>query len=833
MLRLVTLGRLAVTHEGAAANVTTQRSRLLLLAVLAVAGSQGIRRERLQALLWPDADTEHARKALNQALFALRRDLGAPDLVLGADELRLNSDVVVVDLHAFEAALAARDFERAVDAYGGAFLEGTALRTSAETEQWIERERVRLQAAWQGALMQAASAARTCGDLSNAVRHWKQLAASDPLNPTIAVGMMQALAEAGDHSAAVAHARVFEVFVRQELDAEAAPEVMALARSLEAQRNTASIASLVDVMPGTQRASPEPAPHEGITGLGGSPGQPHVRWWRARAVLGSLLLALTTIAVGWWRIDHPAVPPVVSTTSSATPSAIGLDEPRVAVFVERTNKDAARNYGPTFLIDVITRRLKESAIAAVIALPDTPSTDALLAAREVGARLLITSRSLIPGGQLTVTVWDPIKREQLWTAELGHGSPDSLAERAAAAVAVRLDPRMAQWIAHSSQPTSLDSYQEFARGFSAYVDLQHAAGDHFAAAARDTAFTMALVMQAWAQCYIDSGRVSALIVRRLRARRLAPLDNAMTEHLTKVLSHDLGAEYEASIAVAAAAPRSEWRYLQAESAMQLGRAAETVQLLEAIHPDVGWLNNFSFFWGLEARALHLLGRHERELAVTTEARSRFPTNRIVLQWQLKAYAALGRITAVDSTIEYALTLRQKENWLDVQPMQQTVAELDAHGYHDAASRVARRTLAWVKTQPAARQAEWATDIPTFLYHADSLLAARRALERVLVVDSNEANLALLAVICAELGDKDTARQIGVRLGRPVASPLLADRLVLRAWVAASLDEREAAVAMLRDAFRAGYSWRSLLHINPGMKHLRGYPPYEALIHPVE
>jgi len=55
----------------------------------------------------------------------------------------------------------------------------------------------------------------------------------------------------------------------------------------------------------------------------------------------------------------------------------------------------------------------------------------------------------------------------------------------------------------------------------------------------------------------------------------------------------------------------------------------------------------------------------------------------------------------------------------------------------------------------------------------------------------------------------------------------------RASVAASLDEREAAVALIRDAYRAGYEWRTVVHILPGMSHLRGYPPYEALIHSVQ
>jgi hypothetical protein len=201
---------------------------------------------------------------------------------------------------------------------------------------------------------------------------------------------------------------------------------------------------------------------------------------------------------------------------------------------------------------------------------------------------------------------------------------------------------------------------------------------------------------------------------------------------------------------------------------------------------------------------------------------------------LKALAGLGRTSEVEATVEEALTLRPKGFWGDAQPMHQTVWELRAHGHADAARRLAIRTLAWEKEQPTELQADLAVTLPDFLYQADSLSAARRVLEhRVAETPSDDGDLSFLAVVCAELGDKTTARQIAARLRRPVGAGQLGDQLMDRAVVAASLDERESAVGLIRDAYRAGYEWRTVVHILPGMSHLRGYPPYEALIHPVE
>src|SRR5207302_4465661 len=126
--RLRTFGGLSLTTEsGPVTGLATQRRKLALLAVLATGGERGVSRDRLLALFWPESDTEHARHALTQSLFALRRELNAEDLVLGQADLRLNSQVIESDVAAFEVALARGEPAQAAALYAGPFLDGIHL----------------------------------------------------------------------------------------------------------------------------------------------------------------------------------------------------------------------------------------------------------------------------------------------------------------------------------------------------------------------------------------------------------------------------------------------------------------------------------------------------------------------------------------------------------------------------------------------------------------------------------------------------------------------------------------------------------------------------------
>src|SRR4051812_5849251 len=98
MLRLRTFGGLSLSRgDENLTGAASQRRRLAILVLLAVAGEAGMSRDKLVAYLWPESETERARHVLNQLLYAQRRQVGDDALFLGRKTLRVNRAVLTSD----------------------------------------------------------------------------------------------------------------------------------------------------------------------------------------------------------------------------------------------------------------------------------------------------------------------------------------------------------------------------------------------------------------------------------------------------------------------------------------------------------------------------------------------------------------------------------------------------------------------------------------------------------------------------------------------------------------------------------------------------------------
>ena len=223
---LKTFGGLNIT------GAETQRRRLCLLAVLAEAGAAGVTRDKLVGLFWPETDEERARGSLAQALYALRRDLGAEDVIEGTTTLRLNESRLPSDIGSFHAALREGRFQEAAHLYTGPFLDGVHLPEAPEFERWLDERRSALAHEAAAMLEQAAATSR---DVTAAAALWRRRAAMDPCDARVAMALMRALAAAGDRAGAIRHAQVHETLVREELGIGAEPAVHALAEELRRQ----------------------------------------------------------------------------------------------------------------------------------------------------------------------------------------------------------------------------------------------------------------------------------------------------------------------------------------------------------------------------------------------------------------------------------------------------------------------------------------------------------------------------------------------------------------------------------------------------------------------
>jgi DNA-binding SARP family transcriptional activator len=220
VLRLRTFGGLTLARGSEdLTGAVTQRRRLALLALLAVAGPAGMSRDKLLAYLWPESDAERARHVLNQLLYAQRRQVGGEgdDLFLGRKTLRLNPGLITTDVAAFEEALAADDPATAADLYAGPFLDGFFVKDAPEFERWVEEQRGRLALRASEAMTAAARRAESGGDVIRAVSWWRRANGTDPYDARLALGLVQALARAGDRPGALREAGRYEARLQQEL----------------------------------------------------------------------------------------------------------------------------------------------------------------------------------------------------------------------------------------------------------------------------------------------------------------------------------------------------------------------------------------------------------------------------------------------------------------------------------------------------------------------------------------------------------------------------------------------------------------------------------------
>ena len=292
-MRLRTIGGLWLEGE----NAPSLGPRPLgLLALVAAAGPNGISRERVIGILWPETGEEQARHTLSQTLYSLRRSAGR-DLIVGATHLRLDPSVTS-DIGELRGALVAAEFDTVAGLYAGRFLEGFYLPGAPEFERWVEVERTALEAEVRRGLERLARQAEQDGQPVDAARWWHRLAELDPLSASYAAGLMRALAAAGDRSGALRRARLYRETVQRELNAEPDPVIQKLEMSLR----TTPASREPPPTPDLHRPAPAPAAPPRAEEMRRPP-----RWQVPAALLAGVAL-LVLVLQGLGTRDSRALP---------------------------------------------------------------------------------------------------------------------------------------------------------------------------------------------------------------------------------------------------------------------------------------------------------------------------------------------------------------------------------------------------------------------------------------------------------------------------------------------------------------------------------------------
>src|SRR5437899_1688290 len=324
------LGTLSLRDQTRPVPVAAQQKRPLgLLAILGLGGKPGLSRDRIEAYFWPESSDARAQHALDQTVYAIRHALGSDVIVATGRELRLNPDLVRVDVWEFEEAIRAGQWTAAVGHYKGPLLDGFHFADSHDLDSWIDTNRTRLRLEYQKAIEFLANSSAEAGDHSQSVTWWRRLANSDPLSAGATKKLMLALAAAGDRASAVQYARVYQELVRQELEMEPDAEIEDLAAALSRPASTEAAA------PRHRSAAPD---NPSVTAsVAASTPKVKERSRRDRTVLYAVIALAMLISAGaiWgWLRPAPAKQVVRSTLAMDSTEAMAPGAPwsgRVAI----------------------------------------------------------------------------------------------------------------------------------------------------------------------------------------------------------------------------------------------------------------------------------------------------------------------------------------------------------------------------------------------------------------------------------------------------------------------------------------------------------------------
>jgi serine/threonine-protein kinase len=560
MLRLKTLGGLAIESEAPLTGAATQRRPLALLALVASA-RRGCTRNDLLLYLWPDSTPERARNVLKQTLYALRRDLKAPDLFAGERELRLNPAVMSSDVAEFGEALERGECEPAVDLYRGPFLRGFHLKESPEFEQWREREQARLLRGFAGAIGFLADEAVRRGNSARAAGLWRRLAEADPLDAEAVLGLMETLSASGDPAGALQHAKVYEALVRQEPRRAPDPAVLEAAERIRsASRRSAPHATVpeeaarvpAEISP-LEAAAP---PGTGTTTRGrhtgaGAKSRSTIPGWLALAMVALAVLLATLVGPADGRHSRRLDPNLLVV------GPYGVFDPELQLWREG-------------LMDVLSRSLDGAGplrtVAPTVAVIDwrgqpDPSSAAALG-RKTGAGLALTGDLLRAGRdsvRVTATVVDvatgrvlcEVQRED----ELAH--MDRLTDSLTLAILRELDQRLSLGISRQGAigfTHSLDALKAFLQGEQYYRRAQwdSARASYQRALEEDGSFALALRRMgnvlSWERLTVDSLALSYLLRAGALNHGLSPRESLL-----------VAADSLMAAANLSASPTAQWR----------------------------------------------------------------------------------------------------------------------------------------------------------------------------------------------------------------------------------------------------------------------------------
>jgi DNA-binding SARP family transcriptional activator/TolB-like protein len=869
MIEFRTLGTLELSDpaNGQDFCIVLGRPKLVaLLAYLTLARPNGLHhRDTLLGIFWPELSQPRARHALSQTLYMLRRSLGEGVVITrGDEEVGLDRERFWSDVEAFEIALEAGDRIEALELYGGELLNGFYVSGCAKFERWLEGERDRLRGLAVTAALELADE-RAASDNGVGALYWlRQALRWESDNETIIQHLMEHLRRLGDRPGAIREFQSFKRRLAEELELEPSAETIALAEAIQVEQ------ARVEEMGPTPSAEIDDAHRPADTGSG----SPHVQVERARGFSWrwAAVAVVGVIAVGGLlRFFGPTSAPAERDPRRVVVAAFAnrTDDPALEPIGRLVGERIAGELSRTGLVRVVFAGLGPSVAPTDGEEVDDVASWARKLTEETGAGTLVMGSYSQRADSIVfeARLLDLVSGEMLSGLDEVRGpiedpveTVEDLRRRVVGSLATHLDRRLASWAEAASQPPSFKAYQMYASGLDLYFnrDYDKAARVFHEATAADPTFTSPLVWAvlahhkaAWMTVWTHAGAnleleipaAADVAMNRLDTmrERLAPWDVAMLDYLDARSQGDVAGAYRAMRRVVEITPESEWLYELAMTALLLRRPGEAADLLARLESDQGWLRDWpwpgSDYWSTRTWARHWHGDYAEEL----EDAQYIDHPRSRLRVEIRALAGLGRVDEAVARFDQAIAVSSPELTLRV-----LIGELLVHGHEEAAQRAIEQTGTWLAAGPDGEMnGVHAWSRGSLLYTAGRWEDCQALFDWLAEQDPVDRDVSgHLGVIAARLGERPKAMRYAKSLEAYPDLGRSGSGLLWRARIAASLDDRDRAIVLLRKAVSGiarspfafigrnyGHPANPWTHIDPAFELLWDDAAYQELMAP--
>ncbi len=248
-LSLKLLGSPHILRDGKVVTLGTRKS-LALIAYLAVQRS-AVQRDTLDNLLWPESDTEKARRNLRSEIARIHRFLGDNIVLSESQALRINAAEINVDLWELNGVLKQGNTTRLIDLYKGNLLEGFYLKDSEVFESWLEEERENLQNSITETLEVLVKRSDDTNQFAKALKYSKDIIKLDRLNEDVYLAAIRYAVILNDRIGGLSIYQELEHMLAKEFNFKPSEEAQLLAQKLRE--------SLVNVQPIIDTSIDKPA----------------------------------------------------------------------------------------------------------------------------------------------------------------------------------------------------------------------------------------------------------------------------------------------------------------------------------------------------------------------------------------------------------------------------------------------------------------------------------------------------------------------------------------------------------------------------------------------